>query len=55
MDKKVNQKKTQVPKDTKAQENLIGLVAYLINLDKSLLNPANASSMSDNNGGRIIY
>lgn len=55
MTKKVKQKKTQVSKDIKSNENLIDLIEYLLSLDKSLLNPSNAISMSDNNGGRIIF
>lgn len=46
--------KTQVLND-KTTKNLVGLVEYLLNIDKSLLDKANATSMSDNNGGRIMY
>ena len=54
MDNKVKQNRTQVYNLSKV-DNLIGLIGYLLDLDKKLLNPINATSMSDNNGGRIIY
>lgn len=52
--KQHKEKETQVLKDAKTK-NLIGLVEYLLNIDEKLLQPANATSMSDNNGGRIRF
>jgi len=54
MAKKVKQKETKVPVNNQTK-NLIGLVEYLLNIDEQLLMPINATSMSDNNGGRINF
>lgn len=52
---KIKTNQTQVQSKLEKTNNLIGLVEVLLNVDKKTLNPLNATSLSDNNGGRILY
>jgi hypothetical protein len=52
---KTKSKNTKIANMQAVHGNLLGLVEFLLNIDANVLTPLNITSMSDNNGGRIMY